>query len=158
MILKEIKSAVLKKGWAGRTLSREATAQRLCPLITAHMALNHSYDFAATHHPASDVCGDLAILQKTARTDVGKLMEVVLSCGQIPPNGTNMEPERFALPTEGMLEELRSRESAFQASLQDERSIEHQLRTEAIINHLLSSSSLRLSYLRGAIRQATRPR
>ena len=156
MRLKEIKAAVLKKGWAGRTLSRQATAERLCPLITAHMALNHSYDHAATRHPSPEIRSGLAQLQKTARTDVGKLMEVVFSCGAVPPNGTDMEPERYSLPEEGMLRTLQDRERTFQASLQDERAIDHQIRTEAVISHLLSSSSDRLVYLRGAIRQAAR--
>ena len=47
MKVKELKAAILKKGWAGRTLSRAETARRLNPLIKAHMALNHAYDCAA---------------------------------------------------------------------------------------------------------------
>lgn len=156
MRLKEIKAAVLKKGWAGRTLSREATTERLCPIINAHMALNHGYNHAAAHYPAPDVKRELTRLQKAARTDVGKLLEVVFSCGGVPPNGTDMEPEDFALPADGMLEALRAREESFQDLLRDEKIIEHQIRTEAVITHLLVSSQSRLTYLRGAIRQAPR--
>lgn len=156
MKLKDIKAAVLKKGWAGRTLSRQATAQRLCPLITAHMALNHSYDFAASNHPISDIRQQLEKLQRAAHTDVGKMMEVVFSCGEVPPNGTDMEPAHFALPSEGTLQALYEKENAFHERLQEERAIEHQMRTEAVINHLLDSSQKRLVYLRGAIRQAAK--
>ena len=153
MRLKEIKAAVLKKGWAGRTLSRQATAERLCPLITAHMALNHSYNSAASHHQSPEVRSGIARLQRTARTDVGKLMEVVFSCGAVPPNGTDMEPERFLLPDEGMLKSLQDRERAFQASLRAEQALNHQIRTEAVISHLLTSSSDRLDHLRSSIRE-----
>ena len=43
MTIKEIKSTILKKGWAGKTISREETVQKLNPLIEAHVALNHAY-------------------------------------------------------------------------------------------------------------------
>lgn len=155
MRLKEIKAAVLKKGWAGRTLSREATTERLCPIINAHMALNHSYNHAIAHYPAPGVQREMRQLQKFARMDVGKLLEIVFSCGGVPPNGTDLEPEDFALPADGMLGALRAHEESFQQLLRDEKVIEHQIRTEAVITHLLSSSQSRLTYLRGAIRQAS---
>ena len=156
MRLKEIKAAFLKKGWAGRTLSRKATVERLCPIIHAHMALNHRYNHAIAHYETIDVKHSLTQLQKAARTDVGKLLEVVFSCGGVPPNGTDMEPADFALPDDKMLEALRGYEDSFQELLQEEKLIEHQIRTEAVIDHLLTSSQDRLTYLRGAIRQAPR--
>ena len=152
MRLKEIKSAVLKKGWAGRTISRSETARRLNPLITAHMALNHWYNDAIARYPDQQVSQELDQLQKQARTDVGKMLEVVFSCGGVPPNGTDMKPDQFALPNSSMLATLQGHEEAFLESLQEEKTIEHQIRTEAVINHLIASSQARLVVLRGSIR------
>ena len=60
MGLKEVKSALLKKGWAGRTLSREETVERLNPLIKQHMALNH------THTYVINTCSEQDIAQAPA--------------------------------------------------------------------------------------------
>ena len=153
MNIRELKSALLKKGWAGRTLSRSKTVEQLNPLITAHMELNHAYNYAIAHHPLSNVRKGLSTLQKTARTDVGKLMETVFSCGAVPPNGTDMDPAQFTLPSDNILATLCSQEDAFMNSLQQEKTLEHQMRTEAVLNRLLKNSQNRLIYLRGCIRR-----
>jgi len=150
MGLKEVKSALLKKGWAGRTLSREETVERLNPLIKQHMALNHAYTYVVGACSEEDVAAALAGMQKTARIDVGKLMETVFSCGGVAYNGVDMEPEAFALDPEDneMLFELRDQEQAFRDALAEELTLEHQMRTRAVLTRLQTNSQKRFDYLK----------
>lgn len=152
MNVKEIKAALLKKGWAGRTLSRAETADRLNPLIRTHMALNHAYSSAIRRCSEKQLRQRLSALQKNARTDVGRMMETVFSCGAVAYSGTDMEPTQFELPDGEDFTELRKQEAAFLADLLAEKELEHQMRTEAVLNRLIDSSQDRLEYLRSCIR------
>ncbi len=154
MKVKELKAALLKKGWAGRTLSREETANRLNPLIRSHLALNHAYNFAMNHCGDPHVQAGLSAVLKTARTDVGKISETVFSCGAVAYNGTDMEPNQFVLPNGKELLALRDEEEAFLAKIRAEKAFEHQMRTEAVLNRLIQNSQERLEFLRGCIRAA----
>ena len=152
MNVKEIKAALLKKGWAGRTLSRAETADRLNPLIRTHMALNHAYSSAISRCSEKQLRQRLSTLQKKARTDVGRMMETVFSCGAVAYSGTDMEPAQFELPDGEEFTELRKQEEAFLVELLAEKVLEHQMRTEAVLNQLIDSSQDRLAYLRSCIR------
>ena len=154
MKVKEIKAALLKKGWAGRTLSRADTAHRLNRLIRTHMALNHAYNCAINRCSDKQLHERLSALQKTARTDVGKMMETVFSCGAVAYNGTDLQPAQFELPAGKEFTALQSHEEAFLAELLAEKALEHQMRTEAVLNRLVISSRDRLEYLRSCIRSA----
>lgn len=150
MGLKEVKQALLKQGWAGRTLSREETIARLNPLIEHHMALNHAYNYVVAACSEQDVTERLAGLQKKARADVGKLMETVFSCGGAAYNGVAMNPDDFALDADDdeMLFQLRDQEQAFYDALAGEAAFEHQMRTRAILAALKTNSEERLDYLK----------
>jgi hypothetical protein len=150
MGLKEVKSALLKKGWAGRTLSRPETVERLNPLIKQHMALNHAYTYVINTCTEPDVTEALAASQKVARVDVGKLMETVFSCGGVAYNGVDLEPEDFALAPDddAMLFALRDQEEAFRDALAEELTLEHQMRTRAVLTRLQTNSQKRLDYLK----------
>ena len=155
MTIKEIKSTILRKGWAGKTISRDETVQKLNPLIEAHVALNHAYTSLLPLLKSYDAKQELASILKTARLDVGKLMEVVFSCGGTAFNGTAIEPGSFALSSNNALTELRKQEDTFREFLMAERPVEHQIRTEAVLTRLLTNSDVRLSFIRTCTRHAS---
>lgn len=145
-----IKDLLLNKGWAGKTLSREETAARLNPVIRSHCALNHSHEYAARSLEDRDAAGKLSTLQRTARMDIGKLSEVVLSAGGVPFNGTEMEPEDFNLGKcdSDIVAALRNLESDFKKLLHAELGMEHQMCTRAILDVVLKNTHVRLEYVR----------
>jgi hypothetical protein len=150
-----IKEFLLNRGWAGQTLSRSETVERLCPLIQQHIELNHHYNAAARHCDDARVVGVLERLLKTARTDVGKLSETVLSCGGTPPNGTELEPEDFALRGAllDLFETLHTLETAFTDALAHELDLEHQMRTRGVLEAIQSNSQDRLNALKALHRR-----
>ncbi len=144
-----IKEALLNRGWAGKTLSRSETVDRLNPLIRQHIELNHHYGAAIRHCDDERVVDVLERLQKTARADVGKLSETILSSGGTPYNGTDLSPKDFTL--EGSLsdlfEELHDLETAFNDGLAEEIDLEHQMRTRGVLEAVKSNSQDRLNAL-----------
>lgn len=145
-----LKEAILKKGWAGQTISREETIERLNPLIKQQMALNHTYNHVIDHLSEPTITEHLAGSQKTARVDVSKLAETVFSCGGVAYNGVDMEPEDFDLgdDEDEMLFQLLDQEQAFHHALNDEETVEHHIRTRAVLAILQTNSLQRLNYLK----------
>ena len=150
-----IKEALLNRGWAGQTLSRSETVDRIDPLIRQHIELNHHYGAAIRHCDDERVVDVLERLLKTARTDVGKLSETVLSCGGTPPNGTELEPEDFALRGAllDLFETLHTLETAFHDALAQELDLEHQMRTRGVLEAIKSNSQDRLNALKALHRR-----
>jgi len=149
-----IKEVLLNRGWAGETLSRSETVERLDPLIRQHIELNRYYRSVIQSHEAPAVTEALERVQKTARADVGKLSETIHSCGGTPCNGTDLKPEDFAL--EGGLAEtlsqLKTLETEFHDALVHERrEVEHQMRTRGILEALASNSQDRFDLLNGLL-------
>jgi len=144
-----IKEALLNRGWAGTTLSRSDTVEHLNPLIRQHIELNHHYGAAIRHSDDERIAGVLERLQKTARTDVGKLSEIVLSCGGSPYNGTDLSPQDFTLTGSliDLFDELRERELDFNQMIADELDLEHQMRTRGVLEAVKSNSQDRLDAL-----------
>jgi len=152
-----IKEVLLGRGWAGKTLSRAETVERLNPLLLQFLKLNHNYEYVIRAHSDSAVAEALKRVQKTARADVGKLNETILSCGGSPENGTDLEPEDFNLGTDelDMLFQLEDLETEFNEALTHERKeIEHQMRTRGILEALKSNSTERLQLLGDLIDRA----
>ena len=148
MTIKDIKSAILKKGWAGKTLSRQETAHRLNPIIEAHVILKHSYNSLVSCIDSEQLHDELDSILKMQRLDIGKLKELVFSCGETAFNGTSLEPASFQLTSASPITELRDRENDFRELLDAERPIEHQLRSEAVLTRLRAHSDDRVSFLR----------
>lgn len=151
-----IKELLLNRGWAGTTLSRSETVEHLNPLIQQHLELNHQYDAVIRACDDERVGDVLERLQKTARADVGKLSETVLSCGGSPPNGTDLEPDDFETPddTVTMLQQLDDLESAFNEAFAEELDYEHQMRTKGVLEAVKSNSTDRLDALSALLRRA----
>lgn len=155
-----IKRLIFQKGGIGTSMSRKETVARLNPIIEAHLKLNLAYRFAIDHLSDDNVVTALKQQQRTARMDVGKLSETVLSCGGIAFNGVSLNPTDYALDesNDAMLFELLDRERAFNDEVKAELSQPHQLRTEAIINNVLANSEARLGVLREQTKRRHRPR
>jgi hypothetical protein len=144
-----IKEILLNRGWAGKTLSRSETVDRINPLIRQHIELNHHYGAAIRHCDDERVVDVLKRLQKTARTDVGKLSETVLSCGGSAYNGTDLSPDDFTLTgsLSELFEDLHELETDFNEALADELDLEHQMRTRGVLEAVKSNSQDRLNAL-----------
>lgn len=154
-----LKEAFLKKGWAGRTISREETVARINPLLKRHRELNHYYDYAISHCSDSGVAAALAAQLKVARMDAGKLAETVFSNGGTAYNGTDLEPEAFTLPDgdDALLFALYDRERAFLDVLKAEAGVEHQMHTRAILGVVEANSLARVDLLKQTTRLRRRP-
>ena len=118
-----IKEALLGRGWAGKTISRAETVERLNPLLLQFLKLNHYYQSVIRSHPDTAVAEALKRVQKTARADVGKLSESILSAGGTPENGTDLEPDDFTLDGDEieLLSQLKDLEATFNDALTHER-------------------------------------
>ncbi|PSQ63560.1 MAG: hypothetical protein BRD27_00690 [Bacteroidetes bacterium QH_10_64_19] len=152
-----IKEAILNRGWAGKTITRSETVERLNPLILQFLKLNHSYQAVIRSHGDAAVTEALQRVQKTARVDVGKLSETVLSCGGTPKNGTDLEPGDFDLGDDeiDMLARLETLETEFNDALARELDeVEHQMRTRGLLEAVESNSSERLALLSDLIERA----
>lgn len=153
-----LKDAFLNKGWAGKTITRQETVERINPIIRRHSELNHAYNYAVNHVSARETASELEALQKTARADVGKLSETVLSAGAASYNGVELEAEDFSLTAdEGeMIGQLKKQEEQFQQLVSDELKQNHQIRTRAILSIVQANSRTRLDYLGGLAKKQRR--
>jgi len=152
-----IKEAILNRGWAGKTITRAETVERLNPLLRQFLKLNHNYQYVIRSHSDTAATDALQRVQKTARADVGKLSEIILSCGGTPENGTDLEPEDFNLGNDelDMLFQLEDLETEFNETLGREiDNVEHQIRTRGILEAVKSNSSERLELLSDLIKRA----
>ena len=155
-----LKDLIFQKGGIGKAMSRQETVERLNPLIEQHMALNHYHNYVIEHTGEADIAERLATLQKRARMDVGKIMESVFSAGGVAYNGVAMDPEDFRLSEDDneMLFDLFDRERAFRETLEDELELDHQIRTQAILNNVLANSNERLNFLKDITKRRRRTR
>lgn len=151
-----IKEALLGRGWAGKTLSRAETAERLNLLIEHQSKLNRKYGYVIRNHGDERVVDVLERLQKTSRVDVAKLSETVLSCGGTPYSGTDLQPSDFDLGDDPltMLQHLEGLETDFHEALAHELDeVEHQMRTRGVLEAIQSNSTDRLNALEALIRK-----
>lgn len=145
-----IKELLLQKGWAGKTISRQETVERLNPLIRQLIELNYTYDAAARATTMPELSAGIMKHQKISRADVGKLAETVFSCGGTAYNGTELEPQDYAANGEDreIIDTLIRHEQEMLGSLEAESEIEHQMRTRAILSVLKKNGEDRLEFLR----------
>ncbi len=141
-----IKDLILNKGWAGRTIDRQDTIDRVNPIIMDLTGLMHFYEDAAARLGGT-AAGEIHAALKTLRGDIGKLCETVFSAGGVAYSGTDIEPGSLKL-SDSLFEELADRERAFCASIVEESEVEHQMRTRAILAVAGSNGATRLKMLR----------
>lgn len=145
-----LKEALLKKGWAGRTISREETVERLNPLIRQLTVLMYAYRHAVDHLADRAIAAELDATLKTLRADLGKLSETVLSNGGVAYNGVDLDPGSNAPGSndDEILFNLLDAEQAFHERVEAEQEVEHQMRTRAILGVVKQNSRDRLGLLR----------
>lgn len=145
-----LKDLIFQKGGIGVSMSREETVERLNPLIEQHMKLNHAYNDAIARLSDRTIADELATQQRTARMDVGKLMETVLSAGGLAYSGTDLEPGDVHTGDgdDEMLFTLRDQEEAFLKMVSDASSPDHQMRSKAILGVVENNSRQRFSVLK----------
>jgi len=145
-----LKDVLLKKGWAGRTISRVETVSRLNPLIKQLTVLMHAYHYGIGHLSDRDLCQALEAQARTLRGDIGKLCETVYSCGGVAYSGVDLEPGDVNLGVEdaGMLLGLVASEETLVKALAEEKAIEHQMRTRAVLAKIEENGGLRIALLR----------
>lgn len=147
---------IFRKGRMGATISREETAERVDPILEQHVWLNHYYRYAIEHLEDRTLAERLAEQQRTARSDVGKLSETILSAGHVPFSGTGIEPEEIDLGSgdEDILRQVREAEEKMHDAIATDRDeAEHQMRTRAILDVVKTNSEHRLDLLRNATRR-----
>ncbi len=154
-----LKEAFLQKGWAGRTISRAETIERLNPVLEQLLGLMHAYQYVIDHIGDPALAERLEALQKTLRADAGKLSETILSCGGVSYTGVDLESDQFNLgdTDEAMLFNVLDQEQAFQAMIGEEKDVEHQIRTRAILGVVAQNSDERLTFLKEHTRHRRRP-
>ena len=154
-----LKDLIFNKGGIGVSMTREETVERLNPLIKQHMELNHGYAYVTGHLREAKIGDQLNRLQKTARVDVGKLMETVFSAGGVAYNGVELEPDAYDLGDDDdtMLFALRDQEEALRDALAEEMDLNHHIRTLATLKLVHQHSQERLDYLKTITRKRRRP-
>lgn len=154
-----IKELFLQKGWAGKTISRSETIDRFNPIIKKHIWLNRHYDAAIRDLGDTESVETFASMQRTARADVGKLSETVFSCGGVAYLGNDLDPDSISAgnTSDKIFFTLLDLEQDLIDSLKDEESVEHQMRSRAILGVVRTHSSERLKFLEDATRKLHRP-
>lgn len=145
-----IKDLLLKKGWAGKTITRKETVDRLNPLLRRHHEINYTYDAAASRLQNREAVDRIDAFQRVARADAGKLSESVLSCGGVPETGVDMEPADFnpGDNDQSIVDHLKDLEQSFLDALSGEKKVDHQMRSRAILEVVEKNTRERLDYLK----------
>ena len=140
-----LKELLLQKGWAGRTISREETIERLNPIIRIMTEMLHRY--AAVRDAAdADDRPEIDRVMKTLRADIGKVAETVFSAGGTAYSGIELDPDEFA-DDDGWAS-VRDAEDVLAAALREEQDIEHQMRTRAILAKVAENHEDRMKLIR----------
>jgi len=144
-----IKELLLQKGWAGRTISRDETVDRLNPIIRIMTEMMHRY--AGVREAASaEERPDIERVMKTLRADIGKVAETVFSCGGTAYSGTELEADEFAGGDDGWTS-LRDAEDVLAASLREQQNVEHRMRTRAILAKVAENHEDRMKLIRSHV-------
>lgn len=140
--------AILNKGGAGKSISRDETAERLSGLIRRYNDIMYTYD-AASAVASETVAEGLNQLSRVVRDDIGKLSELVLSAGGVPPTGTDIEPGDVSAgdSESDALKTLIRIEREFAEALRAESAAKHQLRVVAGLDNTSARTKERLAGL-----------
>jgi hypothetical protein len=149
---------LFNRGGIGPSMTRAKTVERVNPLIEQHMRLNKGYNTVIEARSDDEMTEQLRAFQKTARADVGKLAETVLSAGGTAYNGVELRNVTLDLGDNetDRLFALRDREQALHDAVTDELDENHQMRTRAILEVVQKNSAGRLDYLKGVTQRRNR--
>jgi hypothetical protein len=141
-----IKNAILNKGWAGKTITREETAERLNSLMRPLIELLFMYDRVLGTAAQDGPAGDLRREMPALRADIGKVSESIMSCGAVAYSGTDLKSADVASNADWA--HVLEREQAVERALEEERAVEHQIRSRAILKAVAANSKKRLELLK----------
>ena len=136
------KNLLLQKGWAGKTISRAETAERVNALIRPLVDLLHLYNNALEDSADGT---DLSAVQQAMpilRADIGKLAETVHSSGVVAYSGAE-QMGASPLEKESNWSAVLESEAAYSGVVSEEKEIEHQMRTRAILANIVTNSGRR---------------
>ena len=137
-----LKELVLQKGWAGKTISRAQTAERVNELIRPLIDLMHLYNGSLSASGSNSGVSDMQRAMPVLRADIGKLTETVHSCGAVAYSGTDLSASSYSVQ-ESHWAAVLEREIAYASVVSDEKAIEHQMRTRAILANVVANSDHR---------------
>ncbi len=147
-----IKNLLLQKGWAGKTISRAETAERVNALIRPLVDLLHLYNDSLAS-PADGT--DLSAVQQAMpvlRADIGKLAETVHSSGAVAYSGA--EQTGASSPgNESTWSAVLESEAAYSDTVSEEKEVEHQMRTRAILANVVTNSVHRQELVKQILEQ-----
>ncbi|CAN5518517.1 hypothetical protein BH23BAC4_BH23BAC4_16870 [soil metagenome] len=152
---------ILNKGGGGFTLSRVDQSERVSDIVRENAELLRHYDRAIDHMRDRDLANRLDGSMRRARTELGKLREVILSGGIAGGTARDPHVELPPMPSggdAGLTFELLDRERAFGRTLQEAlEPLDNRLRVRAVIQNALAGSEDRLSTLREVTQRMRRP-
>lgn len=143
-----IKELFLQKGWAGRTIDRAETIERINPMIRTMSELMHLYLAAGESNVKPELKQGIEDSLRTLRMDIGKMCEIVFSCGGVAYSGTDLETEDFRLGNE-LSDAIASKEQQLRDALDEQGKIEHQMRSRAILLNVDNNQKTRMNAVRG---------
>ena len=138
-----LKDVLLKKGWAGRTISRNETAARLNPIVTRLAGLLNAYDAFVNDQELAAVQDGLDAQIRFLRMDIGKVSEAIFSSGGIAERSA-----RGAAAVPAGLDALVSEEEAVFRLLGEETEIEHEMHTRAVLGAVAGNTQERIRLLK----------
>lgn len=143
-----IKELILQKGWAGRTIDRAETIERINPMIQTMTELMHLYMAAAENTANADLRQRIDASLRTLRMDIGKMCEIVFSCGGVAYSGTDLDTADFRLGN-ALPGAIESKEQELRTALEAQESVEHQMRSRAILLNVDTNQKTRMNAVRG---------
>ena len=146
---------VLNKGGAGNYISREASVERLQPVIADQLDLLRAYDHVAKRISDPGVRQRMEdVVLPNIRTELNKLYETIFSLGGSAPTGSEMDwtAENLDGSDAHMLKAMLDRDARFGRSLTEEMdAVHHQERTRAILGHNAAKAEDRSNMLRALL-------
>lgn len=136
-----IKEIFLNKGWAGKTISRAETVERLNPIIRIMNELMQNLNAISARGDRAEIDAPLRIL----KMDIGKMCEIIFSCGDVAYSGTDLDPKEF-LGADALA--VSDCEARLENALEIEHGIEHQMHTRAILGNVDANQKSRIQTLR----------
>lgn len=147
-----IKDLILQKGWAGKTISRAETADRVNRLIRPLVELLRLYNAAIADTGDSANLSAVQQVMPILRADIGKLAETVHSAGAVAYSGAEQTDVSFAeleIDWSNVLEN----EAVYSERVSDEKAIEHEMRTRAVLANIVANSVRRQELVKQILEQ-----
>ncbi len=150
---------ILNKGGAGRYISREASIERLTPIVDEHLRLFATYEAALDGMEATHDKAAIEALLPFYRTEMAKIYETMFSLGGSASTGAHGAPEvdPVGSTTAERVKAIIKAENEFQDKLSAEvDAVHHQERTRAILGHNARASEPRQIKLREIAQRLSR--